>query len=615
MDEVLITVEQVRPQVMGRKTVEVAGVMKNGKTLLMRLGGDMNLESLVENMYDRAVVDSRVQFFFNRDKATQRRIRMKMYQYLSGAFGGPVQYDPANLKPAHYNMNITNYHFDAILEILTRAAKEMNIDADTMDDMTQVVNGIRSDVTIGCTVRMEAARKKNETDGLDQLFMKLGGHEGISTFISRLYEFVERDNRINMFFEGSKLELIKKAQGDYISMLLGGSSEYNGRSLEEIHQTLAMTDFHLDCFLQCVQKALRDCGAEQDTTDEVVVRLESVRKAILHAHYSDAHESLEGRVDRHSVELPSASFRGMATPEGKRPRCLACLLGMLRGSRSRLHAVEVRLTDDDATFNSGAKQQKRVSRTRRFNTRATQTDESTVGGGGGRKLSVAVPVPWAGDLPTTPMSFRKQRTPTGSSFGENPEGTGNAGVSMSSGAELLQGKRHHIVFLGDTESVSDSSSSSSALSSISSFQSSTCEGEAEEVVDAAGDDNTSRSACAPPEESQENVAALQRRLREREAQTRALMHRWRVYVRGGAVHDVDRIISMRIESPCGLRRGATSSLALSGDIAFVVMSQHPPHSSALLGLEDPDSLVPGLLKLNLGGGDSQEKEVEGSGPE
>ncbi|EER08762.1 Myoglobin, putative [Perkinsus marinus ATCC 50983] len=50
MDEVMITIEQVRPQVMGRKTVEVAGVMKNGKSLLMRLGGDMNLESLVENM-------------------------------------------------------------------------------------------------------------------------------------------------------------------------------------------------------------------------------------------------------------------------------------------------------------------------------------------------------------------------------------------------------------------------------------------------------------------------------------------------------------------------------------------------------------------------------------
>ncbi|EER18561.1 Myoglobin, putative [Perkinsus marinus ATCC 50983] len=194
-------------------------------------------------------------------------------------------------------MNITNYHFDAILEVLTNAAREMKIDVDTIDDMTQefkssrrnsqVVNGIRSDVTIGCTVRMEAAKKKNETDGLDQLFMKLGGHEGISHFISHLYEFVERDNRINMFFEGSKLELIKKAQAAYISMLLGGSSEYNGRSLEEIHQTLAMTDFHLDCFLQCVQKSLKDCGATDDTTDEVVVRLESVRAAILHAHYSD----------------------------------------------------------------------------------------------------------------------------------------------------------------------------------------------------------------------------------------------------------------------------------------------------------------------------------------
>ncbi|KAF4720047.1 Vesicle transport protein, partial [Perkinsus olseni] len=319
----------------------------------------------------------------------------------------------------------------------------------------------------------------------------------------------------------------------------------------------------------------------------------------------------------------------MVTPEGKRPRWLACLLGMLRGSRWRLHAVEARLTDDDVTFNSGAKQQKRVSRTRRFNTRATQTDESTVGGGGGRRLSVAVPVPWAGDLPTTPMSLRRQRTPSGSSCGENREGAGKAGSSVSSGPELLQGTRYHVVFLGDTDSVSDSSSSSSALSSISSFQSSTREGDAEEAVvatAAAAGDDTSRSGCAPPEVVPEDVAALQRRrLREHEAQTRALMHRWRAYVRGGAVHDVDRIISMRIESPCGLRRGVTSSLALSakadwhpvyrGGIAFVVMSQHPPHSSALLGLEDPDSLVPGLLRLNLGGGDTQEKEVEASGPE
>ncbi|KAF4660683.1 hypothetical protein FOL47_007051, partial [Perkinsus chesapeaki] len=265
MDEVLITIEEVRSQVMGRKHVEAPGVMKNGKTLLARLGGDMNLESLVENMYDRCVLDSRVQFFFNRDKATQRRIRMKMYQYLSGAFGGPIQYDPTHLKPAHYRMNITSYHFDA------------------------VVNGCRSDITIGCTVRMEAAKKKNDTEGLDQLFMKLGGHEGLANFISHLYEFVERDSRINMFFEGSKLELIKKAQGDYISTLLGGSAEYHGRSLEEVHQTLAMTDFHLDCFLQCAQRSLKDLGAEEDTIDEVFVRLESVRKALLHAHYSDSH--------------------------------------------------------------------------------------------------------------------------------------------------------------------------------------------------------------------------------------------------------------------------------------------------------------------------------------
>lgn len=35
-------------------------------------------------------------------------------QFLSGLMGGPVLYDEENIKPAHYHMNITDYHFDAV---------------------------------------------------------------------------------------------------------------------------------------------------------------------------------------------------------------------------------------------------------------------------------------------------------------------------------------------------------------------------------------------------------------------------------------------------------------------------------------------------------------------
>lgn len=90
----------------------------------------------------------------------------------------------------------------------------------------------------------------------------------------------------------------------------------------------------------------------------------------------------------------------------RRPRCLACLLGLLLGGRSRSPKVtpikhEVAFDRDEECF----------SKKRRASvTTATQTDETTVGGGGGRRLSVAVPVPWADDPPLTSMSFKRSKT-------------------------------------------------------------------------------------------------------------------------------------------------------------------------------------------------------------
>ncbi|KAF4656433.1 hypothetical protein FOL47_008915 [Perkinsus chesapeaki] len=289
VDEVYVSLEQIRQGVLGVKEDEFHLEMKgkdDDKTLVDRLGGDQSLEALVEDMYDRAKADTRVRYFFEKGKAKQKQIRMKMYQYLSGAFGGPVQYDPRQLRPAHYLMNITNYHFDAVCESLVEASKEIGVDSITLDDVFLVVNRTRSDITTGCMVRMEVAQKEYDKEGKQKLFEKLGGHEGLESFITRLYECIERDKRINGFFEGSKLKFIKQAQSAYITMVLGGPTEYKGRNLESLHSVLAVTDYHFDCFMQQVGRSFRDLGIGEEAIDEAVVRLESIRPMVLHGHYA-----------------------------------------------------------------------------------------------------------------------------------------------------------------------------------------------------------------------------------------------------------------------------------------------------------------------------------------
>lgn len=288
IDEVLITMEPVRSEVLGRDTsvASLPGVMRDGKTLMERVGGDMAVESLVESAYDKAVEDSRLRYFFDKPKQKIRQIKQRMYQYMSGAYGGPEQYDASQLRGVHINMNLTDYHFDAFLEAFVTTAKEMNIEADHLEDAMIVMNRVRSDVTTGCTVRTELARKRIQTDGLGKLYERIGGKEGMDSVMIAQWEFVDRDKRICAYFEGAKAKIVKTAITDYLIIILGGPGKYTGRPLEEVHQIINVSDHHFDCFIQNFQRAVRDCGLSNDVVDECVVCIEALRRKVLVAVYS-----------------------------------------------------------------------------------------------------------------------------------------------------------------------------------------------------------------------------------------------------------------------------------------------------------------------------------------
>ncbi|KAF4759440.1 hypothetical protein FOZ63_028402, partial [Perkinsus olseni] len=285
VDEVIITLDSVRNAVLDRQS-EIVIEPRNGLNLLERIGGDSNLEAVAEGMFQYFTEDSRIKFHFDKNKAKERSITTKLYQFLSGAFGGLVQYDQDNLKPTHYDMNISDYHFDAVLECFVKSAEELEeIDEDVIPDSLRILNSVRSEIITGSRVRMDAAERRNNEDGVDELFRRIGKVQGVEKFVDQLYECVERDKRIHMFFEGAKLQAIKKAQTDYFIGLFGGPSEYKGRSLEEVHEIVAMTDYHLDCFFLNIQKCLRSIGFNNETIDQFVVLMEKLRPQILHHHY------------------------------------------------------------------------------------------------------------------------------------------------------------------------------------------------------------------------------------------------------------------------------------------------------------------------------------------
>ncbi|EER19474.1 hypothetical protein Pmar_PMAR012455 [Perkinsus marinus ATCC 50983] len=172
---------------------------------------------------------------------------------MSGAFGGLSRYDNDRLKPAHYNMNITDYHFDAFLSVWLATCKELEVDPESAEDSLEVLNGVRSAITSGCVMRMEISRKKAQLESPGHLFERLGKENGVVELAEKLHTMVTRDQRkflcinmlnywlmplegIGMFFEGAKLEDMWRGVTSYLLQVFGGPQAYRGRPLDEVHE-------------------------------------------------------------------------------------------------------------------------------------------------------------------------------------------------------------------------------------------------------------------------------------------------------------------------------------------------------------------------------------------
>ncbi|KAF4651101.1 hypothetical protein FOL47_000669, partial [Perkinsus chesapeaki] len=250
------------------------------QSIFERLGGDLNLETTIELVYEKAVRDPRTRAHFEKNQKKMDSIKAKMCAFLTGFFGGPKTYDEENIQPVHYHMNITDYHFDAVLEMFQQVFNELDIHPNAITDGLAELGRCRKLITTGCTVRMEVA-KKNEEMGTDMMFIKVGYGEGLEDFIKRLFDLSKVDRRLKKFFQGKDLHRIRTSLRAYLTERFGGPKQYKGRDLEEIHRGLGLDDFYFDCFLMNAEKALHGLGVDEEIIAEVLITLEFARPKVL----------------------------------------------------------------------------------------------------------------------------------------------------------------------------------------------------------------------------------------------------------------------------------------------------------------------------------------------
>jgi hemoglobin len=117
-------------------------------SIFEKLGGEAAVSIAVDVFYGKVLADERIKHFFSGVDMGQQKIHME--RFMKYAFGGSTNYSGKSLRDAHKHlvekMGLSDEHFDAVLENLGTALKDIGVDAGLVAEAAQIVESTRSDV-------------------------------------------------------------------------------------------------------------------------------------------------------------------------------------------------------------------------------------------------------------------------------------------------------------------------------------------------------------------------------------------------------------------------------------------------------------------------------------
>ena len=115
-----------------------------GPSLFTRLGGLPAITAVVDAFVNRAAADTRINAFFRGVDAAQLK-RLLVEQICAGT-GGGCTYTGRDMRTTHRGMNLTNAHFDALVEDLVATLNQFNVPQAEQQELLGILGPMRRDI-------------------------------------------------------------------------------------------------------------------------------------------------------------------------------------------------------------------------------------------------------------------------------------------------------------------------------------------------------------------------------------------------------------------------------------------------------------------------------------
>jgi len=115
----------------------------------------------------------------------------------------------------------------------------------------------------------------------DALYRELGGNAGITRVVDVFLAKVENDLRINLFFEQTDHNDLRRLVIEQFCAASGGPCTYTGRSMEEAHSGMNLSDADFAAFVEDLVATLNELKVPKATQDKLLGLLAPMKPQVV----------------------------------------------------------------------------------------------------------------------------------------------------------------------------------------------------------------------------------------------------------------------------------------------------------------------------------------------
>lgn len=115
----------------------------------------------------------------------------------------------------------------------------------------------------------------------DSLYRALGAQAGIGKVVDAALVEIHNDPHIDLFFANTDMPDLRRLLVEQFCAATGGPCEYTGRSMEEAHGGLNLTDEDFDRFVADLVRAFDKVAVPKDLQQQLLALFGPMRKQIV----------------------------------------------------------------------------------------------------------------------------------------------------------------------------------------------------------------------------------------------------------------------------------------------------------------------------------------------